>query len=96
MGKGRLKQRACSYPDIAGLLDEIGGLRGRYIVLPNVSQGNRHTALRAGAHGDFRRMGYVGGYLDRGQTIATLSAKLNFEASDAPVWVRPMDARPGA
>ena len=62
----------CSYPSIAGLLDEVDGLRGRYIVLPNVSQGH-HTVLKAGGHRDFLRMPYVGGYLDRGQTIETLS-----------------------
>ena len=27
------------------------------------------------AHGDFRRMPYVGGYLDQGQTINTLGTK---------------------
>lgn len=34
-----------------------------------------HTVLIDGAHGDFRRMPYVGGYLDRGQTIKTLGTK---------------------
>ena len=71
----KVTQLACSYPDIAMLLDEVEGLRGRFIVLPNVSQGNKHTVLISGAHGDFRRMPFVGGYLDRGQTIDTLSPK---------------------
>src|SRR4029077_20650435 len=53
----------------------IEGLRGRYIVLPNVSQGGNHTVLTDGAHADFRRMPYVGGYLDQGQTINTVGAK---------------------
>ena len=70
-----VKQLTCSYPDIAELLDDLEGLRGKYIVLPNVSQGNKFTVLTAGAHGDFRRMPYVGGYLDRGQTINTLGSK---------------------
>lgn len=71
----KVTQLACAYPDIAMLLDQVEQLRGRYIVLPNVSQGNNHTVLTDGAHGDFRRMPYVGGYLDRGQTINTLGPK---------------------
>ena len=34
-----------------------------------------HTVLVAGAHGDFRRMPYVGGYLDQNQTINTLGTR---------------------
>ena len=68
-------QLTCPYPDIAGTLDELEGLRGKYIVLPNVSQGNRYTVLTEGGHGDFRRMPYVGGYLDWEQTIKTLSPR---------------------
>ncbi len=61
-----------SYPEIACLLDELEDLRGRYIVLPNVSQGGSHTVLTHGGHKDFLNMPYVGGYLDKGQTIDTL------------------------
>ncbi len=68
-------QLTSNYAEIGGLLDELEGLRGRYIVLPNVSQGNSHTVLTDGAHADFRRMPYVGGYLDRGQSIKTLGTK---------------------
>jgi type III restriction enzyme len=71
----KVTQLACAYPEIASWLDEVEDLRGRYIVLPNVSQGNSHTVLIDGGHGDFRRMPYVGGYLDRGQTIKTLGPK---------------------
>lgn len=71
----KVTQLAVNYADIAKELDTLEGLRGRYIVLPNVSQGNSHTVLIDGAHGDFRRMPYVGGYLDRGQTIKTLGPK---------------------
>lgn len=71
----RVTQLAFSYYKIAELLDELDGLRGRYIVLPNVSQGNSHTVLTDGAHGDFQRMPYVGGYLDQGQTVDTLSQR---------------------
>ena len=41
----KVTQLTCSYPDIAKLLDELEGLRGKYIVLPNVSQGNNDTVL---------------------------------------------------
>ena len=71
----KVQQLTHSYPDIAELLDTIPELRGKYIVLPNVSQGNNHTVLKDGAHADFRRMSYVGGYLDRNQSIDTLSKK---------------------
>ena len=71
----KVTQLTCRYSDIAKFLDELQDLRGRYIVLPNVSQGNSHTVLTDGGHGDFRRMPYVGGYLDRDQTIDTLGAK---------------------
>ncbi|WP_109260669.1 TrlF family AAA-like ATPase [Hyphobacterium indicum] len=71
----KVTQLAINYADLARELDTIKGLRGRYIILPNVSQGNKHTVLVDGAHGDFRRMPYIGGYLDQGQTIDTLGNK---------------------
>ena len=71
----KVTQLAMNYADLAKELDPLDGLRGRYIVLPNVSQGNSHTVLVDGGHGDFRRMPYVGGYLDQDQTIDTLSPK---------------------
>lgn len=71
----KVTQLSISYPDLAKELDTLEPLRGRYLILPNVSQGNSHTVLFDGAHGDFRRMPYVGGYLDQGQTIDTLGNK---------------------
>ena len=71
----KLTHLACNYADIAKSLDELEDLRGKYIILPNVSQGKNHTVLTEGGHGDFFRMPYVGGYLDRGQTIETLSKR---------------------
>lgn len=71
----KVTQLTCNYADIGQLLDGLEGLRGKYIVLPNVSQGGSHTVLTDGAHTDFRRMPYVGGYLDQGQTIDTLGSK---------------------
>ena len=71
----RVTQLTINYADLAKELDTLSGLRGRYIILPNVSQGNNHTVLVDGAHGDFLRMPYVGGYLDQGQTINTLGRR---------------------
>jgi type III restriction enzyme len=71
----RVTQLNCTYPEIANILDAVPQLKGRYIVLPNVSEGGRHTVLSDGAHADFRAMPYVGGYLDHGQTIQSLGAK---------------------
>ena len=71
----RVTQLACTYPGIADALDKVPQLKGRYIVLPNVSQGGQHTVLTDGAHADFKAMPYVGGYLDNGQSIDTLLAK---------------------
>jgi type III restriction enzyme len=71
----KVTQITCNYADIGGLLDQLEGLRGKYIVLPNVSQGGGHTVLTDGAHGDFRRMPYIGGYLDQGQTTKTIGGK---------------------
>ena len=71
----KVTQLSCSYPDIAPILDDLHGLRGKYIVMPNVSQGNKHTVLKDADHADFKRMPYVGGYLDAVQTIHSLSNK---------------------
>lgn len=70
----KVTQLTCAYPDIGTELDKIEKLRGKFIVLPNVSQGGKHTVLKDGAHADFRRMSYVGAYLDSGQTLDTLSS----------------------
>lgn len=80
-------QLNCTYPEIADALDAVAQLKGRYIVLPNVSDGGRFTVLTMGAHADFRAMPYVGGYLDNGQSIETLSAKAKRRLSgDDPTW----------
>lgn len=71
----RVTQLNCTYPGIAEALNRVPQLKGRYIVLPNVSQGGNHTVLTDGAHADFKAMPYVGGYLDVGQTVETISSK---------------------
>lgn len=72
----RVEQLHFNYADLAGAIDSIhDDIKGRYIILPNVSQGNSHTVLRDGHHLDFKRMPYVGGYVDNGQNITTLGSK---------------------
>jgi type III restriction enzyme len=39
-------------------------LKGRYIILPNVSEGGNSTLLRSGNHGKYKEMPCVGGYVD--------------------------------
>ncbi|QDT48924.1 chromosome segregation protein [Symmachiella dynata] len=46
-------------------LDRHEFLKGRYIVLPNVSDGGNATLLRSGNHGKYREMPCNGGYVDR-------------------------------
>ena len=83
----RVTQITYNYADISSELDTIPALRGKYIVLPNVSQGNSHTVLTDGAHTDFLRMQYVGGYLDKNQTIHTLSPRNKQRISgDDKIW----------
>ncbi|WP_068420163.1 AAA family ATPase [Labrenzia sp. OB1] len=71
----RVTQLDFSYPEIANRLDGVTELQGRYIVLPNVSQGGQHTVLTDGSHADFKSMSYVGGYLDAGQNTASITGK---------------------
>ena len=84
-----VRQLDVSYPEIALLLNELEDLRGKYIVLPNVSQGGSHTVLTHGEHKDFLSIPYVGGYLDEGQTINTLSQRNQARLSGKdPTWSR--------
>ncbi|MEP5731777.1 MAG: TrlF family AAA-like ATPase [Sulfitobacter sp.] len=71
----KVTQLGFPYPDISTRLDAETELQGRYIVLPNVSQGGQHTVLTEGSHADFRSMSYVGGYLDAGQNIASINGR---------------------
>lgn len=82
-----VQQLNVHYPDIAAELDSIGpDIRGKFIVLPNVSQGGTHTVLTAGKHADFRKMPYVGGYLDHGQNIDNLGNNKGRLSGSDPNW----------
>lgn len=53
-----------SLTDLHRRLDEQAWLRGRYIVLPNVTDKGHKTILRKGMHAEYIDMPCVGGYLD--------------------------------
>lgn len=55
-----------SFRQLHELLDRHEYLRGRYIVLPNVSEGGTSTLLRSGHAGHYKDMPCVGGYVDGG------------------------------
>lgn len=52
------------FEDLYDKLNTIEALRGRFIVLPNLSEGGRHTLLRAGNSEHYKKMPCVGGYVD--------------------------------
>ena len=51
-------------PDLYDRLNVHGFLKGRFIVLPNVSEGGNSTVLRSGFGGHYKTMPCVGGYVD--------------------------------
>jgi len=46
-------------------LDEVRYCKGRYIILPHVGNGGKHSILREGFHEHYRKMPCVGGYVDK-------------------------------
>jgi chromosome segregation protein len=48
-------------------LDKIPGLKGRYIIFPNVKDNGSNTIFRTGLYNEYAKGIFVGGYLDRGQ-----------------------------
>jgi type III restriction enzyme len=62
-------QRLDHFTDFIALhkrLDELGILKGRYIILPNVNCGGQTTLQRQGFLAHYKSMPCVGGYLDHG------------------------------
>lgn len=53
-----------SFAQLYQELDKHSFLRGRYMVLPNVSEGGASTLLRSGHSGHYKDMPCLGGYLD--------------------------------
>jgi type III restriction enzyme len=52
------------FEELYAKLNSIENLNGKFIVLPNLSEGGRHTLLRAGNSEHYRKMPCVGGYVD--------------------------------
>jgi chromosome segregation protein len=52
------------FEDLYEKLNSISLLNGRFIVLPNLNEGGRHTLLRAGNSEHYKKMPCVGGYVD--------------------------------
>ena len=52
-------------------LDEISYCVGKYILLPNVTDGGTSTLLRSGAQEHYKKMPCVGGYVDKGLSTGT-------------------------
>ena len=53
-----------SLTDLHRKLDERAWLRGRYIILPNVTDSGYKTIMRKGMHAEYKDMPCVGGYVD--------------------------------
>jgi type III restriction enzyme len=53
-----------TFSDLKAKLDEHEYLRGRYIILPNVTDEGQHSLLRAGQADKYKEMHCVGGYSD--------------------------------
>lgn len=53
-----------SFQKLHDELDRRNGLKGRYIILPNVTDGGHRTLMRSGMSSKYREMPCVGGYLD--------------------------------
>jgi chromosome segregation protein len=84
---GPVQQLNFPYDEIASRLDPVEKLHGRYIVLPNVSQGGQYTVVSQAKYKRFREMPYIGGYLDAGQTLLTCSSTHRKRLSgEDPVW----------
>lgn len=60
----RRLEEITSFRQLSDLLDRHEYLRGRYIILPNVSEGGTSTLLRSGHAGHYKDMPCVGGYVD--------------------------------
>lgn len=52
------------FEELYNKLNTIAALKGKFIVLPNLNEGHRHTLLRAGNSEHYKKMPCVGGYVD--------------------------------
>lgn len=79
-----------SLKDLCNSLDHRDWLRGRYIVLPNVTDNGHGTLMRSGMQSKYKEMPCVGGYLDGSvDAIGTGNAK-KFAGEDAAWGGKPL------
>lgn len=52
------------FEELYDKLNTIDSLKGKFIILPNLNEGGRHTLLRAGNSEHYKKMPCVGGYVD--------------------------------
>ncbi len=77
---------SCDVEQLDNVLDSDDELRGRFIVLPNVTPGGYKTMLRRGFHARFRDMPYVGGYLDATYPHELSPADRRILDGEIPAW----------
>ncbi|MCP4394103.1 MAG: AAA family ATPase [Alphaproteobacteria bacterium] len=61
------------YDNINAVLNGIPEVKGRFIVLPNVSEGKEQSVVKYDMHNRFTTMPYVGGYVDDRQSVENIS-----------------------
>jgi len=80
-----------SLSDVCKALDARAGVEGRYILLPNVTDGGYKSLMRSGMHEKYKEMPCVGGYID-----GTVEAKVGrgnrdiFDGKDAKRGFKPL------
>ncbi|MGO7242877.1 TrlF family AAA-like ATPase [Rhizobium ruizarguesonis] len=74
-----------SFSDLYKKLDEHAFLKGRYIVLPNLTDEGKHSIFRNGQQGKYIEMPCVGGYTD-GRFDALSAGIKNRIAGRDPQW----------
>lgn len=76
-----------SFGDLYKKLDEHAFLRGRYIVLPNLTDEGKHSIFRNGQQGKYAEMPCVGGYSDGEFSKLSIGVKNRIAGKD-PQWGR--------
>jgi type III restriction enzyme len=61
------------YAQVQNILENISEIKGRFIILPNVSEGKEQSVIKYDMHQTFASMPYVGGYAEDKQDINNVS-----------------------
>ena len=79
-----------SFAQLYQELDKHSFLRGKYTVLPNVSEGGASTLLRSGHSGHYKDMPCLGGYLDGSFSQLGSGNKTILSGKDAQYGYKPL------